>query len=73
MSVIKKIITKSNSHQIKTKTKQLNLYFVKKDMSPVPQCDLLTGRQKEQIGAKFKNTFPFLKTINFAVINVIRY
>ena len=28
---------------------------------------------KEQIGAKFKNTFPFLQTINFAVINVIRY
>ena len=36
-----------------------------------------TGQQvdakKEQIGAKFKNAFPFLKTINFTVINVIRY
>ena len=29
--------------------------------------------KKEQIGAKFKNTFPLLKTINFTVRNVVRY
>ena len=29
--------------------------------------------KNEQIGAKIRNTFPFLKTINFTVINVIRY
>ena len=29
--------------------------------------------KKEQIGAKFENAFPFFKTINFTVINVIRY
>ena len=42
-------------------------------MRPVPNA---TGQQvdkKEQIGAKFKNDFHFLKTINFTVINVIRY
>ena len=33
---VSKIITKSNSHQIKTKTKQFNLYFIRKDMGPVP-------------------------------------
>ena len=35
----KKTITKSNSHQIKTETKQFNLYFLKKkmvrDLSPM--------------------------------------
>ena len=29
--------------------------------------------QKEQIGAKIKNTFSFLKTINFTVVNVNRF
>ena len=71
MSIIKKIITKSNSLQLKTKTKQFNPYFIRKSMSP--RCDWLTGWKKEQIGAKFRNTFPFLKTFNFTVINVIRY
>ena len=33
---------------------------------------LVNQSKKEQIGAKFKNTFPFLKTINLTVINVIR-
>ena len=38
MSVKEKIITKSNSHQIKTKTKQFNLWFIRKDMGPVPNA-----------------------------------
>ena len=29
--------------------------------------------EKKQIGAELKNNFPFLKTINFTVISVIRY
>ena len=35
MSIIKKDIIKSNSHQKKTYKKQFNLYFIKKDMGPV--------------------------------------
>ena len=34
---------------------------------------LVTSRQKKQVGAKFKNNFPFLKLINFIVIIVVRY
>ena len=36
---IEKIITKSTSHQIKPK-KQIKLYFIKKDMGPVPDSTL---------------------------------
>ena len=35
MSIIKKIITKSKLYQIKTKTKQFDLYFIRKYMRPV--------------------------------------
>ena len=36
MYIIERIITKSNSHQIKTKTKQFNVFFIRKDMGLVP-------------------------------------
>ena len=38
MSVIKKIILKSLSHPMKTKTKQFNIYFIRKDMGPNPNA-----------------------------------
>ena len=38
MSIIEKIITKSNSQQIKTKTKQYNVCFIRKDMRLVPNA-----------------------------------
>ena len=65
MSIRKKIVTKSNSHQIKTKTKQFDLYFIRKYMGLVPNATGQQVHKKEQIGAMFKNTFPILKTINF--------
>ena len=72
MSVIKKITKISNSHQIKIKTKQFNLNY-KKEYGTCPQCNWSTIRKKTQIGLKFRNTSPFLKTFNFVVIYAIRY
>ena len=72
MPIVTKNI-KTNSHEIKTKTKQLNLYFIRKDMGLVPNLTVPQVNKREQIRAKLKNIFPFLKTINFTVINVIRY
>ena len=60
----KKIITKSYS--------QLDLYFIRKGLGPVSNATVQEVGKTKQIGAKFKKTFPFLKTINFTVINVIR-
>ena len=73
----KKIITKSNSHQIKPKQNRLIYASLEKiwDRFSI-RLDWLTGRQKsekKQRGAKLKNTFLFLKTINFKVIIVNRY
>ena len=34
---------------------------------------LINRSKKEQIDAKFENTFPFLKTLTFTIINFIRY
>ena len=42
-------------------------------MEPVVNATGYHVDKKEQRGAKFKNTFLFLKTIKFTVINVIRY
>ena len=42
-------------------------------MGLVPNLTDPQVNKREQIRAKFKNIFPFLKTINFTVINVIRY
>ena len=72
MSLIKKVITKSNSRKIKTKTKQFDLYFIGKEMGLVPNATGQEVDKKQEICAKLKNTLPFLKTINFKV-NVIRY
>ena len=55
----------------KTRTKKTKLYFIKKH-GISPQCDWITKCQKEQNGAKFKNTFLFLITINITNIDVIR-
>ena len=70
MAIITKII-KSNSHQIKLKRNNLTYNSIEK-IGDVSSMQLLTGQAKEQRGGKFKNTFPFLKTINFTVIKVIR-
>ena len=69
MSIIEEIITQSNSHQIKPKENNLTYDSLEKiwDLSPM----LLVNRPKnEQLGAKFKNTFLFLKTINFTVMSL---
>ena len=42
-------------------------------MGRVPNATGLQVDKKEEISAKFKNTFPFLKTINCTIIIVIRY
>ena len=42
-------------------------------MRPVLNVAGFEVDKKLQRVAKFKNTFPFLKTIKFTVINVIRY
>ena len=56
---IKKIITKSNSHQIKPKQNNLTYTSLEKTwfMSSMRKCSkwLKRSRKKEQIGAKFKN------------------
>ena len=72
MSTIKKIITKSNSHQIKTKTKQFNLYFIGNDMKLVPNA---TGEQvkKRANRCELQIYFSIFEKKNFAVINVITY
>ena len=49
------------------------MYFIRKDMGAVPNATGQQADKKEQIGAKFKITFPFLKPINFTIIFVIRY
>ena len=70
----KKIITKSNLHQIKTKQKSLT-YTSLEDMGPVLNATGYQVHKNEknwQRSAKLKNTFLFLKTSNFTVINVIR-
>ena len=72
MSTIEKIVTKSNSHRIKTKTKQFNLFSLDK-IRDLTTMRLVYKSTKKQINAKFKKTFPFLKIFNFTVINVIRY
>ena len=58
---IKKIITKSNSHQIKPEQNNLTYTSLEKTwyMSSMQKCLkwLKRSRKKEQIGAKFKNTF----------------
>ena len=70
MSTIKKTITKSNSHKMKTKTKQFHLTSVEKtwDLSPLWLVNQST--KKEQIGvqvqkkSKFKkNYFDFWKQL----------
>ena len=38
ISIIKKIITKSNSHRMKTKTKKIILYFIRENMKLVPNA-----------------------------------
>ena len=75
MSIIKKIITKSNSHQMATKTKQFNLYFFGKvwDLPQMQLVQLVSRSTKRAKRCEVQSTFPFLKTINFTVINVIRY
>ena len=76
MSTIKKIITKSNSRQIKSKQK--NLTFTSREKVFDRFSMRLANRspnKKENIakGAKLKNRFLFLKRINVTVIIVIRY
>ena len=60
----KKIITKSTLRQIKPKQNKINQYFNKNSYGNFSQCDWVTGRQKEQKGAKFKNKFLFFLKIN---------
>ena len=56
-SVIKKS-TKTNSHQIKTNTKPIDLYFIRKDMEPAPNATRQQNdKKRKQISEKFKNTF----------------
>ena len=72
MSTIKKFITKSNSRQIKSKQTSLT-YTSSGKIWERFSMQLVNRSTKKQRGAKLKNTFLFLKTINFTVINVIRY
>ena len=66
MSIIEKIITKSNSHQITTKIKQFTMIH-QEIYGTCPNAN------RKHIGSKFGNIFPFLITIKITVINVIRY
>ena len=76
MSAIKKIRTKLNSRQIKSKQNSLTYNSLEQNGTS-SQCDWLPGRRKSEKIAKRckvkKNKFIFLRTINFTVINVIRY
>ena len=69
----KKKVTKSDSHQIKPK--QNNVTYISLETIWELSSMRLNNRseKEEKRGAKFKTTFLFLKTINFSVINVIRY
>ena len=55
------------------KPKQINLYITRKDMGPVLNAIGLLVDKKSKKSAKLKNTFLFLKTINFNVIKIKRY
>ena len=52
MSLNNKIITKSNSHQIKPKRNNLTYTSLKK-YKTCPQCNCLTGRQKRAKRCEF--------------------
>ena len=69
MSIIK--YNKMTLASDKTQTKQINLCFIRKNMGPVLNGAGKQVDKKEKRAAKFKNTFLFLKTINFTVIIVI--
>ena len=64
MSILKTIITKLNSHQIKLKQNKLPIMH-KKRYGTFPKCDWVTGRQKER-------QIPCLEAINFKVVETIR-
>ena len=66
MSIIKKAMTKTNSHQIKPIQNNLDYISLREIWE-------LIWEIWEKIGAKFNNNFSFLKTINFRVINILRY
>ena len=72
MSIIKVVITKSNSHQINRKRKKLTFTSIENIWTCL-QCDWLTGRQERARRCEVQKYVPLLKTINFTVINVIRY
>ena len=63
---------KINFHQIKTKTKQFNLYFIRKDMAPIPYATGYLHDNKVKL-VRSSEKLSFLNTINFRVINVISY
>ena len=72
MFTLKKRTTKSNSHKIKPKQNKISYTSLEKilDLSSMQLANRSTKRAK---CAKFKNTFPFLKTNYFKEINIINY